>query len=104
MEGLSAQNFQAMVPPMPTSESLTVASLRLADTHGPMALKEFENNVTWMVQELARVKQGGPGSKLATFFKQFFMCGAGNIFGIISAYKKKEKSKPRTYISEAGSK
>jgi hypothetical protein len=38
VEGVRPQNFHAIVPPMPTSESLTVASFRFADTQDPMAL------------------------------------------------------------------
>jgi hypothetical protein len=45
VEGVSAQNFHATVPPMPISTSLTVASFRFADTQEPMALqaKQLKN-------------------------------------------------------------
>lgn len=37
VEGVSEQNFQETVPPMPISTSLTDASFRLAETQGPIA-------------------------------------------------------------------
>jgi hypothetical protein len=42
VEGVSEQNFQATVPPIPISTSLTVASFRLAETQEPIALKNYE--------------------------------------------------------------